>query len=198
MAEEKKDSKSKVIIVLLIIVIVLLLAGVCIGAIFILGGEKPANDDVQTEITSATTIGETENEKKDPLILDYDSSAIALDEESLQKAIDRLQEKVADGYVNLTFRNVAESDDGINFICHLGNDTANKYDMFFNIYKDITLEEQIYLSGLIAPGTAIDSFVSEIKLDPGEYSAIVFFTSVEDDHATMHSQVAVELELVVH
>ena len=70
--------------------------------------------------------------------------------------------------------------------------------MFFNIYKDATLSEQIYLSGLVSPGNVIESFDSEIKLDPGEYSAIIMFTSVSDDHTTMISQVPVEITLVVN
>jgi len=196
MAEEKKDSKSKIIIVLLIIVIVLLVAGVGVGAIFIFGGQKPANE-AQTTTPAVTQAPETEKKNDNPLILDYDNSAVALDEDTLQKQFDELQEKAKNGYVNLEFQNIATSDDGINFTCHFGNSAANIEDMFFNIYKDSSLEEQIYLSGLVAPGTAIDSFVSEIKLDPGEYTAIIFFTTVGEDHQTMTSQTPVEITLKV-
>lgn len=197
MAEEKKDSKSKVIIILLIIVIVLLVAGVGAGAIFIFGGQNTANEAQTTPAPVVTQAPETEKKNDNPLILDYDSSAVALDSDILQKQYDELRELAKNGYVNLEFQNVAISSDGINFTCHLGNSEANVQDMFFNIYKDKSLEEQIYLSGLIAPGTAIDSFVSEIKLDPGEYAAIILFTTVSDDHQTMTSQTPVELTLRV-
>jgi ABC-type Na+ efflux pump permease subunit len=197
MAEEKKDSKSKIIIVLLIIVIVLLVAGVGVGAIFIFGGQKPANE-AQTTAPAVTQAPETEKKNDNPLVLDYDSSAVAIDEASLQNSLNKMKEKVADGYLNLNFKNEARSNDGVNFSCFLGNSDANTHDLFFNIYKDASLEEQIYLSGLIAPGSAVESFTSEIKLDPGEYSAILFFSSVDDDHTTMLSQVAVELKLVVN
>lgn len=198
MAEEKKDSKSKVIIILLIIVIVLLIAGVTVGAVLILGGQNNANEAQTTTAAATNQVAATEKKNDNPLILDYDSSAVALDSNMLQKQYDELREMAKNGYVNLEFQNVATSNDGINFTCHLGNSEANVEDMFFNIYKDKTLEEQIYLSGLVAPGTAIDSFVSEMKLDPGEYPAIVLFTTVSDDHKTMTSQTPVEISLIVN
>ena len=195
MAEENKDSKSKVIIVVLITVIVLLVAGVGVGAVFILNSSNEGSD--RSEIpTTAETLKDDNNDN--PLILDYDNSAVALDEDSLSKAVEELREKSKNGYVNLKFKNLATSNDGINFDCYLGNSDGNVYDMFFNIYKDATLSEQIYLSGLVSPGNVIESFESEIKLDPGEYSCMILFTSVSDDHTTMMSQIPVEITLVVN
>lgn len=196
MAEEKKDSKSKIIIIVLIIVIVLLVAGVGVGAIFIINNGKDA--DKPAETTAALSDAAEPKGSDNPLILDYDAAAVALDEDSLSKAVEELREKAQSGYVNLKFKNLATSDDGIHFQCYLGNSDGNIYDMFFNIYKDATLSEQIYLSGLVSPGNVIESFDSEIKLDPGEYSAIIMFTSVSDDHTTMISQVPVEITLVVN
>jgi hypothetical protein len=167
-----------------------------VGAIFIFGGQKPANE-AQTTTPAVTQAPETKKKNDNPLILDYDSSAVALDSNTLEEQLAAMREKAENGYVNLEFQNIAFSDDGINFTCHLANSEANNEDMFFNIYKDNTLSEQIYLSGLVAPGTAIDSFVSEIKLDPGEYSAIILFTTVSDDHQTMTSQTPVEITLQV-
>ena len=195
MAEENKDSKSKIIIIVLIIVIVLLVAGVGVGAIFIINNGKDA--DKPAETTALSDSAEPAG-SSNPLILDYDAAAVALDEDSLSKAVEELREKAQSGYVNLKFKNLATSDDGIHFQCYLGNSDGNIYDMFFNIYKDATLSEQIYLSGLVSPGNVIESFDSEIKLDPGEYSAIIMFTSVSDDHTTMISQVPVEITLVVN
>ena len=195
MAEENKDSKSKVIIVVLITVIVLLVAGVGVGAVFILNSSNEGSD--RSEIpTTAETLKDDNNDN--PLILDYDNSAVALDEDSLSKAVEELREKSKNGYVNLKFKNLATSNDGINFDCYLGNSDGNVYDMFFNIYKDAKLSEQIYISGLVSPGNVIESFESEIKLDPGEYSCMILFTSVSDDHTTMMSQIPVEITLVVN
>jgi predicted metalloprotease len=197
MAEEKKAQSQKVIIIVLIIVIVLLVAGGAVAAVILLGGQNTANVAQTTTAPTATQAAGTIKKNDNPLILDYDNSAVALDEDTLQKQFEELQEKAKNGYVNLEFQNVASSSDGINFECHFGNAAANVEDMFFNIYKDMTLEEQIYLSGLVAPGNAINSFVSEIKLDPGEYKAIIFFTTVSEDHQTMTSQTPVELTLKV-
>jgi ABC-type Na+ efflux pump permease subunit len=195
MAEENKDSKSKLIIIVLIIVIVLLVVGIGAGAIFFLNSGK--NQDTPAVTTALSDSAEPAG-SSNPLILDYDAAAVALDEDSLSKAVEELREKAQSGYVNLKFKNLATSDDGIHFQCYLGNSDGNIYDMFFNIYKDATLSEQIYLSGLVSPGNVIESFDSEIKLDPGEYSAIIMFTSVSDDHTTMISQVPVEITLVVN
>ena len=193
MAEEKKDAKSKVIIIVLIIIIVLLAAGIGIGAVFVLSEkEEPV---ITAQMTSEADIGKTND---NPLVLDYDSSAVALDEESLSKIVEELREKAKNGYVNLKFKNLATSTDGKHFDCYLGNSEGNIYDMFFNIYTDATLSEQIFLSGLVSPGNVIESFESEIKLDPGEYSAMILFTSVSDDHQTMISQVPVEITLLVN
>lgn len=193
MAEEKKDSKSKIIIVLLIVVIVLLVAGVGVGLFFVLGNNTENNS--QPDITKATLANVESNSVP---VLDYDGSAVGLDQESLQQAYDELQKRAEDGYVNLSYKNEAHSNDGVNFACYLENPLGNKFDMFFNIYKDTTLEEQVYLSGLVAPGSAIENFQSEIKLDPGEYQAIIIFTSVDETHTNMVSQVPVEFKLVVN
>lgn len=192
--EEKKDSRSKIIIILLIILIVVLIAGIAVGAVLFLNN----NGNGTTDTAPAQTEEITEKKNDNPLILDYDSSAVGLDEDSLSKAFDEMREKAKNGYVNLKFKNVATSDDGVHFSCYLGNSEANIYDMFFNIYKDAALSEQVWLSGLVAPGNVIESFESEIKLETGEYEAMILFTSVSDDHSTMVSQVPVSLTLVVN
>lgn len=193
MAEEKKDSKSKILIIFLIIVIVLLAAGVGLAAVFIFNN----NPDSPVDTLSTQAVVAEQKSNDNPLVLDYDSSAVALDEDTLAKRFAEMQEKAKNGYVNLEFQNTAFSSDGINFTCHFANSASNTEDMFVNIYKDVTLTEQIYLSGLMAPGTVIEKFVSEIKLEPGEYSAAILFTTVADDHQTMTSQTPVEITLSV-
>jgi cytoskeletal protein RodZ len=191
--EEKKDSKSKVIIIVLIIVIFLILAGVAVTMVILLNNN---NSDKQAEQTT-TAVTEESEKNKNPLILDYDSAAVALDEQSLSDQYNKLQEKASEGNVAIEMQNIAFSDDGINFTCYLANSSSNTEDMFLNIYKDSTLTEQIYLSGLLAPGTVIEKFSSEIKLDPGNYETILIFTTVADDHETMTSQTPIVLTLQV-
>jgi hypothetical protein len=69
--------------------------------------------------------------------------------------------------------------------------------MYINIYKDNTLEDEILLTGLYAPGTGIDNFESEIQLDPGNYQSVMILTQVSDDHETIVGQVSVVLNLSV-
>lgn len=130
--------------------------------------------------------------------LTYDNAAIVLDPNQFQQEVDKLFQEVEDGYISLSHKNVAYSSDGVNFECYIQNNIDNKYDMFLNIYKDKTAQEQLLLSGLIPPGQGIDHFTSEIKLDPGEYKALLVITQVEDDHATLHGdQLFLILDLVV-
>lgn len=131
--------------------------------------------------------------------LNYDDAAIVLDpDDQFQQEVDKIFQEVQDGYISLSHKNVAYSSDGVNFECYIQNNIDNKYDLFLNIYKDSTAQEQLLLSGLIPPGQGIDHFKSEIKLDPGEYKALLVITQVEDDHATLHGdQLFLTLDLVV-
>ena len=190
--EEKKDSKSKVIIIVLIIVIAVLVCGGTAAAFLLMNNQGNASEpvnNVQTEATEA-------DEPKNPLKLDYDDSAVALDENGLQKQIDEMQ-KNADDRISLEYKNEAASSDGKTIKCYLANSDLNTEDMFIAIFTDATLTEQVYLSGLLKPGTSIQEFQSETTFEPGEYSLIAMFTSVSDDHETMTSQVSVELKLTV-
>ena len=194
--EEKKDSKQKVIIIVLIIVIILLVAGVGAGALIILGNNNndpvPSSENVTVAVTNGT------EKEKNPLVLEYDGAAVALDEDSLSEQYNKLQEKASEGNVAIEMQNVAYSDDGINFTCYLANSSSNTEDMFLNIYTDGTLSEQVYLSGLLAPGTVIENFTSEVKFDTGNYDTVVLFTTVADDHETMTSQTPIVLTLQVN
>jgi len=192
MAEEKKDSKSKIIIIVLVIVIVLMAAGGTAAFILLNNNNgNQANDD-----KSAVTTDSDQKSGNNPLQLGYDSAAVALDENGLEKQIEEMR-KNSEGSVSLEYKNEAESTNGKEFDCYLANSELNTEDMFFAIFTDASMTEQMYLSGLLKPGTSIQKFTSEIPLEKGEYSAVCVFTTVSDDHETMTSQVAVELKLTV-
>ena len=198
MAEEKKDSKSKVIIIVLIAILVVILAAGTTVVVILLqnnnGGESPGN---AVSTTQAISTESAPSGGGNPLILEYDNSAVALNADDLARQYSELQEKVNEGQVSLEFQNIAFSENGTDFTCHLANSDMNTEDMFFSIYKDGTFSEQIYLSGLLAPGQVIESFTSEIKFDPGEYEVVVLFTTVADDHKTMTSQTPVVINFKV-
>jgi hypothetical protein len=195
MAEEKKDSKSKVIIIVLIAILVVILIAGTIIVVLLLQNNNNGEAGMNPIDTSSAAV--TSSGGDNPLILDYDNSAVALNADELAKQYNDLQKKVDEGTVSLEFQNIAFSENGTDFTCHLANSDMNTEDMFFNIYKDGTFSEQIYLSGLLSPGQVIESFTSEIKFDPGEYEVVVLFTTVADDHKTMTSQTPVVIDLKV-
>lgn len=179
--EEKKKNKFVIIIIILIAAIVALSAVVFI----ILTGKLNEPD--------ASTPNYMVNGK-----IEYDNSAIALDPDQLQKEDDELFQKVEEGYISLSHKSVAVSSDGKHFECYILNNIDNKYDMYFNIYKDYSAQEQLLLTGLIPPGSGIDHFTSEIRLDPGQYQALLVITQVEEDRETLHGdQLFLSLSLIV-
>ena len=180
---QEKQKSSKLVIILLIVLIVLILAGI-VTAIVLFG--KQNNDDSSAEGEPAVTIGYEGN------------GVVALDEGEFVKTMEEMIRQAEEGMVDLRYKNTAESDDGVNFICYIGNSENNIHDMYFNIYLNDDFEQQILLTGLVPPGAMIETFESEIPLDPGEYSATLVFSQVGEDHASMLGQVLVTITLVVN
>lgn len=176
--EEKKSSKT--VIILLLIIIILLLAGGITAIIFFM---KKDNADLP-------------DEGGNPLI-QYDGAAVALSEDEFNKQYADALKKAEEGQIALRYRNVAYSEDGVNFACDIANSPANDKDVYFNIYTDATFTEQILLTGLVPPGQGITEFQSEIPFEPGEHTAVLVFTKVDDDHSTMLGQAKVTYTLVV-
>ena len=116
--------------------------------------------------------------------LEYDNNTVVFDKDQQQGASDLYQE-VEDGYISLSHKNQAYSTDGENFACYINNNPDNKYDIYVTVYNNQNADEMLYISGLIPPGSGIGHFKSEVKLDPGEYDALLVVTQVEDDHETI-------------
>lgn len=181
--ENEKKKPSKAVVILLIIVILLLVVGVAVGVLlFVNNKDSGETDDVVPQETG---------------LVHYDAAAVALDEESLEEEFRRLEQEANEGGITLQFKNTAVSDDGVHFICKIGNSELNKYDMYYGIYLDDTFKDQVLLTGLFPPGTAIEEFESEIPFEPGEYKVVLVLTQVEDDHSTFHAQSFVYLNLLV-
>lgn len=186
MAENTQQKNNKNLIVVIIIVAALVIAGL-VTVIFMLLDKKepeaPAN--------------QIENNFANGQIQYQQHGVIALDADSLQAAMDAASQEIADGYVSLDFNNYAESADGVNFECYLGNSVENTYDVYFDMYLDSTFSQRVMITGLIPPGSGIDTFTSEIDLEPGTYEAVLVLTQVEDDHSTIHRQTNVQINLNV-
>jgi hypothetical protein len=129
-------------------------------------------------------------------VFDYDTSAVATDEDSLTKALEDMANKAKEGTMTLKMKTTASSSDGINFACALANAPDNRYDMFMTLYLDETGEE-LYKSGLIPLGMEIDSFQINRQLNPGTYDCTLVYSQVNEDKTTIHSTVNVGLTLSV-
>lgn len=117
--------------------------------------------------------------------LGYDSGAsVVLDEASLQAAVDEAMRNAREGNVALLYENNAYSEDGKTFSCYVANDTVNLYDMFLTIYADAALTDQIFLSGLVPPGSGFEEIKLDKALDSGDHTVYVAVTQVDIDEET--------------
>lgn len=119
------------------------------------------------------------------------------DPDALQKAVDEMYKKAREPGISLEYKGVASSEDGENFSCYIANAADNAYDMYIQIFGDAELTDQLFLSGLLRPGSAFDNITLEHSLDPGSHTVYVAFTQVEEDLQTVHGQVLVTMEFSV-
>lgn len=119
------------------------------------------------------------------------------DPDALQKAVDEMLEKAAEGSMMLEYENDASSADGKTFACYIANAVENSYDMYIDIYADKELTDEIYLSGLVRPGGAFREITLDKALGTGEHLVYVAFTQVEDDLETIHGQIIVTMNFNV-
>ncbi len=136
-------------------------------------------------------------EEEKPKIGYADGVTVVDDPDALQKAVDEMYEKVADGNIALEYRGEATSEDGENFSCYIANSLNNSYDMYLQIFADEALTDQLLLTGLIRPGSAFDNLTLEHPLESGNHTVYVAFTQVEEDLETIHAQVIVTMEFQV-
>lgn len=182
MAEETKtaNNQKRIILLLVLVIIVLVAAGGAL-AFYFLNQEKPAEDGGG----DAPELGYAEG------------TTVVRDENALQKALDDMAAKVAKGSMVLEYEADAYSVNGKDFKCYLANAPENTYDMYFDMYNGSNIDEQLFLSGLLKPGQALDKIELNTALSDGDHSAVLFFTTVEDDHKTLHSQISVTMNLHV-
>ena len=170
--ETKKEPalSNKVVIIAATAVI----AALAIVAFLLLSGRRDGN---------ATGIGYATEAK------------VMLDQDSLQAAFDEALRNAQDGNIGLKYQNDAFSSNGTDFECYIVNSEANKYDMFLTIYADAELTDQIFLSGLVPPGSGFENITLEHALDSGDHTVYVALTQVDNNengeqvikHQVMHT-----------
>lgn len=175
---EKNRSAQRLIIILLAV----LLVAVCFLLVrsYIMKPDKP-----EEEILG------------NPQLAYAEGTTVVRDPDALQNAVDEMAKKVEQGNLMLEYEAEAFSVDGENFSGYLANAAENNYDMYFDMYSDESLTDELYLSGLVRPGSAIEAFKLTKKLNSGDHSVYMVFTTVEDDLETIHSQVVVSMVLHV-
>ena len=106
---------------------------------------------------------------------------VMLDQDSLQAAMDAAMENAKDGNVSLLYKNNAFSKNGTDFECYIVNSAANKYDMFLTIFADAEMTDQLFLSGLVPPGSGFENITLDHALEPGDHEVVVAVTQVDTD-----------------
>lgn len=108
--------------------------------------------------------------------------------------------KAGEGWIGLTYNHQAFSKDGVEFSCLLTNDPSNQYDMYFDIYADSSMEDEIFLSGLVRPGYSLQTIELNHALPAGSTTCYVVFNQVDTDgdgNQSIVGQVAVTVEFIV-
>lgn len=162
--QTQSKSRQKWIIVLLLLLILLL--GVVLAVVLLRGNSDSAADNNAPVIGYAT------------------EAKVMLDQDSLQAAFDQAMENAKNNRVGLRYVNDAFSTDGVTFDCLIANSSANIYDMFLTIYGDAELTDQIFLSGLVPPGSGFETVTLDHALESGDHTVYVALTLVETDTET--------------
>ena len=146
--------------------------------------------------TAVAVLVNREPKDTGPLKLEYATSVIALNEASLQQAVDEMYAKAKEGRFVTAYKNEAYSDDGVNFNCYIGNSAHNTYDMYFQIFADSERTDQLYLSQALRPGTGFNDVTLDHALDPGTHRVYVVYTQVED-LTTIKGQTTITMDFIV-
>jgi hypothetical protein len=144
---------------------------------------------------------ETSNAETASPRLEYATEGVIFteDPDALQKAYDEAAEKVEESVVPLSYRNVARSEDGVEFNCYVANPERARFDMFVAIYADAGMTDELYMSQLLRPGTAYDTIRLNRALPPGRHEVYAVFTTIdeEDSVQVIRGQAAVTMEFRV-
>ncbi len=116
-----------------------------------------------------------------PLIGYATEAKVMLDQDSLQAAMDEAMKNAKDGNIALLYKDNAYSTNGVDFDCYIVNSASNKYDMFLTIYADDALTDQIFLSGLVPPGSGFEQISLDRALETGDHTVGVVLTQVDTD-----------------
>lgn len=156
-----------------------MIAGVCAAAVVVTGGALYATG----------VIGPGQEEESTGLKYETQGVMILEDDGGIYDVLEP-------NSVALEFKNDAYSNDGKTFVCYLGNSSLNERDMFIAIYADSALTEELYVSGLVPPGSGFEEITLDQELEEGDHRVYIVFTQM-DDPETIHGQTVYTMDFHV-
>ena len=161
---EKRDAKSRTLVIL---AVVGLAAAITIGiftAVRLIRKPAQSKDDPKTGIV-------------------YDDSAVegGWDNLSPEEIAEKLNEKVAEGMINISMNTAPYFEDGTadgNLM--IVNESINNYPQKVQIDRNDT-GEQIYESGAIAVGSKIERAKLDVALPAGTYECTAYFHNLDPE-----------------
>lgn len=161
---EKRDAKSRTLVIL---AVVGLAAAITIGiftAVRLIRKPAQSKDDPKTGIV-------------------YDDSAVegGWDNLSPEEIAEKLNEKVAEGMINISMNTAPYFEDGTadgNLM--IVNESINNYPQKVQIVRNDT-GEQIYESGAIAVGSKIERAKLDVALPAGTYECTAYFHNLDPE-----------------
>lgn len=161
---EKRDAKSRTLVILAVVGLAAALTVGIFTAVRMIRKPPASKDDPKTSIV-------------------YDSSAVegGWDNLSPEEIEARLNEKVAEGMINISANTAPIFEDGSsegNLM--LVNESINNYPQKVQIVRNDT-GEQIYESGAIAVGSKIERAKLDVVLPAGTYECTAYFHNLDSE-----------------
>ena len=161
---EKRDAKSRTLVILAVIGLV---AALTVGI-----------------FTAARMLHKPTTSKDDPKAgIVYDDAAIegGWDNLSPEEIAEKLNEKVAEGMINISMNTAPYFEDGTSEgNVMIVNEAVNNYPQKVQIIRNDTGEE-IYESGAIAVGSKIERARLDVALPVGTYECTAYFHNLDPD-----------------
>ena len=161
---EKRDAKSRTLVILAVVGLAAALTAGIFTAVRMFHKPAQSKDDPKTRIV-------------------YDSSAVegGWDNLSPEEIAEKLNEKVAEGMINISANTAPIFEDGAsegNLM--LVNESINNYPQMVQIVRNDT-GEQIYESGAIAVGSKIERARLDVVLPAGTYECTAYFHNLDPE-----------------
>lgn len=161
---EKRDAKSRTLVIL---AVVGLAAAITVG--------------IFTAVRLIRKPAQTKDDPKTGIV--YDDAAIegGWDNLSPEEIAEKLNEKVAEGMINISMNTAPYFEDGkAEGNVMIVNESINNYPQKVQIVRNDT-GEQIYESGAIAVGSKIERAKLDVALPAGTYECTVYFHNLDPE-----------------